>query len=121
MKINAFDFDGVVSIGITPGAKDVIITGRTIEESEHVFSILRERGINNAVYFNPISFEKRGNHSLQSRECSGQHKSTILSLLKANGVYVQNFFEDDDVQAEFIRRDHPNTIVVMVISNLVQK
>ena len=30
--IKGFDFDGVISLGITPGKEDVIITGRCIDE-----------------------------------------------------------------------------------------
>jgi hypothetical protein len=121
MQINAFDFDGVVSIGIAPSKNDVIITGRTIEESEHVYSILRARNINNAVYFNPISYKDRGDHTIGSRECSGKHKSRILDLFKENGVTIQNFFEDDTIQRDIIKANHPYINLVTIHSDLVKK
>lgn len=113
--INAFDFDGVISLGICPGKKDIIITGRSFEESEYVYSILRERDINNPVYFNTMYKEGR------KRSDSGIHKARILSILMDNGVIIDKFFEDDEVQLKEIKKVHPELPVVHVKSNLVEK
>ena len=113
--INAFDFDGVISLGICPGKNDIIITGRSFEESEYVYSVLRERNINNAVYFNTMFKEGR------KRSDSGVHKANILAILISNGVIIDKFFEDDEVQIKEIRKRHPELPIVHVKSNLVEK
>jgi len=121
MEINAFDFDGVVSLGINPAKNDVIITGRTFDEAEFVNSVLLSRGIKNAVYFNPIWNYARGTFTHESRKCSGKHKATILSLLKKNGVKVSKFFEDDEIQIKEIKKAHPNLNVIHVVQKLSRK
>lgn len=113
--INAFDFDGVISLGICPGPKDIIISGRSYEEAAYVNNILKERGIYNAVYFNTMKKEGR------SRNDSGKHKANILSILMSNGVIIDKFFEDDEVQIKEIKKVHPNLPVVHVKSDLVEK
>lgn len=115
LGINGFDFDGVISIGICPGPKDVIITGRSFEESEYIFSILRERNINNAVYFNTMHYDGR------KREDSGKHKAHIIKTLIDNGVVINKFFEDDEIQIEEIKKVHPKLQIIHVKSNLVEK
>ena len=54
-EVYGYDFDGVISIGITPRSEhDVIITGRCIDEQDEINAILKERGIKCKVYFNPM-------------------------------------------------------------------
>lgn len=113
--INAFDFDGVISLGIYPGPKDIIISGRSYEEASYVNSLLKERGIFNAVYFNTMPKEGR------KRSDSGKHKANILSILISNGVIIDKFFEDDEVQINEIKKIHPKLPIVHVVSNLVEK
>lgn len=121
MKINCYDFDGVVSIGIIPqNINDVIITGRCIDESAEVYNILRSMGINNPVYFNPILYKTRGDKDKRSWKISGKHKSNIISSLKSNGIIVDNFFEDNPYQAKIINKHHPEINIVLIISNLVK-
>ena len=120
--IYAYDFDGVISIGITPRSKhDVIITGRCIDEQEYVTKILEDRGIYNKVYFNPMTLAERGNHTLKARRFSGNHKARTLEELKEKGVNVIRFFEDDTVQLKCIKEKHPNLDVVHIKSDLVEK
>lgn len=113
--INCFDFDGVISLGIYPGPKDVIITGRSFEEAGYIYDILRTRNINCAVYFNTMHKEGR------TRQDSGIHKASIVSLLKKNGVIISKFFEDDEIQIKELKKVHPNLPIVHVKSNLVEK
>ena len=81
MRINTFDIDGVINLGeldgIYPGLHDVIITGRSYEETPETLQMLERKGINNQVYFNPVPFDKK------TRFTSGMHKGKIiLQLLK---------------------------------------
>jgi len=119
--INGYDFDGVVSIGITPTDQDIIITGRSFDEAHIVNKILRERNINCAVYYNPISTNDRETGTEKSRKCSGKHKAEIIYLLKKNGVVLNKFFEDDDIQIKEIKNMHPTLNIVHLVHDLVTK
>jgi hypothetical protein len=121
-EIYGYDFDGVISIGVSPRSQcDVIITGRCIDEKEHVFKVLEERGIENTVYFNPMTLAERGNHTLKARRYSGEHKAKTIAGLKNRGVNIVRFFEDDTVQMKCIAKEHPDLDIVHIKSNLVQK
>lgn len=96
--INSFDLDGVISIGIHPGPNDVIITGRSFEEAEETYKFLHARGIYNAVFFNPSTFDKK------SRITSGQHKAEVIYNLFKQNICVISHFEDDEVQIEQIEQ-----------------
>jgi hypothetical protein len=113
--INGFDFDGVISLGIYPGPRDVIITGRSYEEAEYINKVLKDRGIYNAVYFNMMPKEGR------KRSDSGKHKARVLGILMENGVIIDKFFEDDEIQVKEIKNAHPDLPVVHVKSDLVEK
>jgi len=118
----AYDFDGVVSIGITPrSGKDIIITGRCIDEQEYIKNILKELGIKCKVYFNPMTLAERGDHTLKARRFSGNHKAKTINRLKSEGINVVRFFEDDSVQLELIKKAHKELQVVHIISSLVKK
>lgn len=122
VKINGYDFDGVVSIGINPMSKnDVIITGRCYDEQDYVRDILEERGITNEVYFNPMSLAERGNHTVECRRLSGEHKAKTIKELKGIGIEVYRFFEDDKIQYDIIKENHEKIDIVHVVSNLVTK
>ena len=78
-NINTFDIDGVIYMGeyggVYPGLNDIIITGRSFEESEETLGMLTKKGIHNKVMFNELSFDNK------SRESSGIHKgNTIIKL-----------------------------------------
>ena len=118
----AYDFDGVISIGITPRSnRDIIITGRCIDEQDHVKSILRERGIKCKVYFNPMTLAERGDHTVEARTFSGKHKASTIKRLKDEGINIVRFFEDDPIQLGLIKESHPELPVVHIVSELVEK
>jgi hypothetical protein len=117
-----YDFDGVISIGITPRASsDVIITGRCIDEQDEVRAILKERGIKCKVYFNPMTLAMRGNHTVHARRFSGHHKANTINRLKNEGVIISRFFEDDPIQYQIIQEAAPEVELVNIVSKLVQK
>jgi len=121
-EIYAYDFDGVVSIGITPRSKkDIIITGRCIDEQKHVKDILKKRGIKCKVYFNPMTLAERGDHTVEARTFSGNHKASTIARLKDEGVNIVRFFEDDPIQLDLIKESHPELPVVHIVSKLVKK
>jgi len=120
--VNGYDFDGVISVGINPSSsRDVIITGRCIDEQEHVRNILDKRGITNEVYFNPMTLAERGNHTVEARTFSGKHKAKTIKELKEIGIKVSRFFEDDKIQYDIIKESHNSIDIVHIVSNLVTK
>ena len=122
VDIFGYDFDGVISIGITPRASsDLIITGRCIDEQDEVRAILKERGIKCKVYFNPMTLAERGNHTVEARTFSGKHKANTINRLKDEGIIVSRFFEDDPIQYQIIQENAPDVQLVNVVSKLVQK
>lgn len=121
-KVYGYDFDGVISIGVHPrNSNDVIITGRCIDEAEHVLSVLDKKGITNTVYFNPMTLEERGNHTIKARRFSGAHKAKTITKLKNKKIVVTRFFEDDTAQIKCISKEHPELDIVHIKSNLVEK
>mgnify|MGYP003634060560 FL=1 len=122
VEVNGYDFDGVVSVGINPSSnRDVIITGRCIDEQDHVRNILDKRGITNKVYFNPMTLAERGNHTVEARTFSGKHKAKTIKELKEIGINVSRFFEDDKIQYDIIKENHEKIDIVHIVSNLVTK
>lgn len=118
----AYDFDGVVSIGIRPRfSDDIIITGRCQEEAPYVFEKLSEMGISCNVYFNQMTLKERGNHTVEARTYSGEHKAETIAHLKTEGINIVRFFEDDPVQIAVIEQNHPELKIVHIVSNLVEK
>ena len=95
--MNTFDCDGVITLGIYPGKYDVIITGRSFEEADVTLQYLKEKGITNKVYFNPLKFEDK------TREYSGLHKANTLNRLIEQGADIKFHFEDDEIQIEAIK------------------
>jgi hypothetical protein len=118
--INSFDIDGVIYMGeyggVYPGPSDIIITGRSFEEELATLQMLKKKGINNEVFFNPIPFDQK------SRESSGKHKANILNDLRLfKGIKIGIHFEDDPIQAAVIREDAPHVQVVLLQHDLVEK
>ena len=101
-QINTFDIDGVISLdgkpGIRPHNGDVIITGRSIEESKETFEMLAQFDISNAVMFNEIPFDEK------TRVSSGIHKGKALLKLIESGFEIGIHYEDDIVQIEEIKK-----------------
>lgn len=118
-NVNGFDIDGVIhqgsfGAGIRPGPHDVIITGRSHEESKETLHFLRKNGINNVVFFNPVKFEDK------TRKSSGTHKAKTINKLLEMGIKINLFFEDDEIQAAEIEKATSVT-VVRVLSGHVEK
>lgn len=116
LKINSFDLDGVISVGLHPGPNDVIITGRSFQEAKETYAFLHSRGIFNCVYFNTLPFEEK------TRESSGVHKAKVINTLWSNGVEVVTHFEDDEVQIEQITKHvRHNVNIVHIVHDLTDK
>ena len=120
MLVNTYDIDGVINMGrvldgLYPSPNDIIITGRSYEETDETLRMLRARGINNIVFFNPLPFDEK------SRVTSGQHKAKVISELIEEGWQIGIHFEDDEIQIEEIRKKHPDLPIVHVKSDLVEK
>lgn len=118
--INTFDIDGVIYMGknftgVFPGPDDIIITGRSFEESNITLEMLYSRNIHNQVYFNPAPFEKK------TRKSSGQHKANIISMLLSYDYNIGIHFEDDPVQIKEIKKVLPKLNIVYLKHNLVNK
>lgn len=119
MKIASFDIDGVIFNGhdvpgIIPGPRDIIITGRSVEEENETYKMLRQRGIMNTVYFNPTLFENK------SREDSGRHKANTINKLRAEGIDIYCHYEDDPIQVKEIEA-HSDVYVIWVRNPRVGK
>ncbi len=95
--MNSFDCDGVITLGIRPDKYDIIITGRSFEESEETLKYLSQKGITNKVYFNPLPFKDK------TRESSGQHKAYTINKLIDQGAKIKFHFEDDPIQIEAMK------------------
>ena len=118
--MNTFDIDGVIYIrkglmGVRPGPKDFIITGRSFEEEKETIDMLESHGIYNRVYFNPLKFDEK------TRESSGAHKAKTLNSLKEQGYDIQVHFEDDPVQIAVIKKLAPWVAIVHLDHDLTYK
>lgn len=118
--LNSWDIDGVIFLGkgyrgLKPAPTDIIITGRSFEESEDTLEMLQSFGIYNKVFFNPLPFDQK------TREGSGEHKARVLNQLLGYGEKVEIHFEDDPVQAQKIRELAPQVQVVEIVHDLVEK
>lgn len=76
----AYDYDGVVSIGIKPEKGAPIITGRSIDEIE---KIDKETKRNHPVYFNPIGLNEK------SLKKEIEWKAKMINLLG-----IEEYYED---------------------------
>ena len=109
--IRTFDLDGVINldemgVGLRPTSdRDIIITGRSYEESEETFKFLDKNEINNMVYFNPLPF------SAKTRKSSGEHKAKILNQLKKEGYEILFHVEDDPLQIKEINQRCDVTVI----------
>ena len=119
--INTFDIDGVIFIGwenkgVRPHPNDVIVTGRSYEETKETLEMLRSFGIDNMVIFNHLPFDKK------TRETSGDHKANTIRWLIDNAHKdVRIHFEDDEIQAAIIERECPEVTVVRLVHSLTEK
>lgn len=104
MTITIFDFDGVVTAGLHPTKGDLVVTGRCIDECDHVYKYLLDKvGFLVPVYFNPILYKDRTDKSVKSRTLSGNHKAMTLIDLLSNKVPISKVLEDDKIQFDIIK------------------
>ena len=122
LSINTFDIDGVIYMGegrtgVRPHPWDIIITGRSISQMLETRHQLGEAGIDNHVFYNPLSRDD----PKYSREESGKWKAQVLTLLRK--IYIINIhFEDDPIQIAEIKKVHQDlTIVHLDHDGLVEK
>lgn len=116
----SFDIDGVINMGdypgIYPGPEDIIITGRSYQESEETEAFLIARGLGgHRLFMNPLPFDKK------TRRSSGIHKGNTINSLNAQGYNIVIVYEDDPLQVIEIQRLCPDIKVVFVSHNLVEK
>tara|TARA_R110002124_G_scaffold224409_3_gene389807 strand:+ start:286 stop:681 length:396 start_codon:yes stop_codon:yes gene_type:complete len=114
---NSFDIDGVIYMGdgkygVKPHYDDIIITGRSHEESVETKLMLRDVGIHNKVFYNPVNFDAK------TRFTSGIHKASILNKFKGD---INIHFEDDPIQIKVIKDKCPWLNVVWLDHDLTQK
>jgi hypothetical protein len=98
IMINSFDCDGVITLGIYPGPNDIVITGRSFEESEVTLEMFKLKEIHNKVYFNPVPFIEK------TRESSGTHKGNIIWELFKQGIIIGIHYDDDYIQLKEIKK-----------------
>ena len=102
--MRGFDFNGVIDTErFTIESGDSIVTGNTINMSEPVLTWLTKHGISCPVFFNPDIKQA------YDREAAGKWKASILAKSEVN-----DFYEDDPIQAAIIRNECPNLTVVFV-------
>jgi hypothetical protein len=106
---NIFDFDGVTTIGIHPTVDDIIITGRTVDESRFVLDYVWRHGLQCPVYFNPCTIQTRGRGTVECRKHSALHKAKTIVQLVNGGVQIGKIFEDDKVQIDVMKECFKNT------------
>jgi hypothetical protein len=116
---NTYDIDGVINLGeydgIYPGKDDIIITGRSYEEAEETYAMMKRKGIDNFIFFNPIKFDEK------TRLTSGRFKGIIIKNLIENEMQHGVHFEDDEIQIQEIKKIVPGVRIVHVVSDLVEK
>jgi len=119
MSIASFDLDGVVFMGkypgVYPGPNDVLITGRSWEERAETMIMLKEKGITQLPYFNPVKFIDK------TRINSGTHKGNTIKRLNSMGRGIVICYEDDNAQAEEIEKIVPEVKIVFLQHNLTEK
>lgn len=117
--INSFDIDGVIYLGdlggIFPGPHDIIITGRSSEETTETITMLCRKGIHNKVYFNPEKWENK------TRVSSGIHKGNTLKKLIESGIKIGFHIDDDPIQITEIKKILPDLPVILMEHDLVEK
>jgi hypothetical protein len=118
--INSFDIDGVIYMGegrtgVFPSTEDIIVTGRSYEEAPQTLKMLRSRGINNQVFFNPLPERDK------TRLSSGEWKAKVLEGLLNKGCNIGIHFEDDPVQIDVLRKLEPRLKIVHLQHQLTKK
>lgn len=97
-----YDFDGVVSKGHHPDVGDVIVSGRCWDECQVIYDYLEKHDLKGIpVFFNPMPYAKRGDHTIEARTASAMHKIKTFRALVAHNV-ISEILEDDPLQLKLI-------------------
>ena len=94
--LKGYDIDGVLTNGILPTGNYVVISGRTISEYDSVCADLAKHV--------PVYVRYSGIRG--DRKHAGEFKSAIINMLGVN-----EFFEDDVIQIEIIKKLCPDCVV----------
>ncbi|MCK9370226.1 hypothetical protein M0R04_10000 [Candidatus Dojkabacteria bacterium] len=98
----AYDFDGVVTEGILPSKNDIIITGRMKSEHADTMKTMKEVGCPEV----PIFY-------CDMEDADDYMKAEFKSqTIQEQGV--NEFYEDNPTQAQFIQRENPDVKVFIV-------
>ena len=115
LSVDVYDFDKVITNGVYPSNRDVIVTGRSYEEYSYVYEYLKRNHIPLIpIYFNPIELKYRETDNDNARIRSAYHKVSIVKLLLANRVPIRNFYEDEPIQYAIIKANLPQVECVLV-------
>lgn len=95
-KLVGYDIDGVLTAGVKPQGKFVVISGRTFAEYDDFPK--------QAAQFAPVYI--RGVGAYGDRKHAGEFKAMMIQALG-----VTEFHEDDPVQIEIIERLCPECVV----------
>jgi len=98
-ELKGYDIDGVLSIGVKPEGKYVVISGRTFADYDEFAVNLSKQ---TPVYI-------RGVGERDDRVHAGRFKAMMINFLG-----VTEFYEDDDVQIKVISVNCPNCKIIKV-------
>ncbi len=99
MSLRGYDIDGVLTAGVEPIAPFVVVSGRTFSEYDEY--------ARRAATIAPVYI--RGSGAYGDRAHAGRFKAQIVSMLG-----IDEFYEDDPVQADLIEAANPNCRVVRI-------
>lgn len=117
------DFDGVLNLDDRllkenlPCEDYIVITGRCVDECQYVYDFFKKYNLLiPPIYFNPIRYTERGDHSYRSRLYSARHKVVVIQMIRVNICEITYFQEDDPLQYEFIRQSIPDLSLKLINS-----
>lgn len=97
--MNGYDIDGVLNRGLIPEKPYIVISGRTVIEWDRT---VKQIGINAPIYLRPYGKQN-------DRILAGIWKAEMITKFN-----IMKFYEDDNRQADIIRRYCPNCEIIMV-------
>ena len=101
-KLYGYDIDGVCSLGIEKKIPYVIISGRTFSEYK------QDKWCAELSNDAPLYIRGKGVHG--DRLDAGLFKAMMINYLG-----VSEFYEDDEIQADIIKKNCPNCKVIIYI------
>lgn len=97
--LRGYDIDGVLTAGVKPKGEFVIVSGRTFAEYDDFAK--------RAAQIAPLYI--RGVGVYGDRASAGMFKADIVEMLG-----IEEFYEDDALQADLIRQKNPQCNVIEV-------